>query len=98
MSAIRIFDEHETEYQTLKNAAETITKSLSGKAVCHVDVTYFDYGQDWRWTTIICEDHTRSTPRNYQLLCPKDQETILYGSDEARNNTVQNLIQLLLTK
>ena len=40
-----------------------------------VEVTYFDYGQDWLWTTIIRHDDNKDY--NVQVLNPKEWEHII---------------------
>ena len=40
-----------------------------------VEVTYFDYGQDWVWTTIVCHNYMKD--RSWQVLNPKEWEHII---------------------
>ena len=45
-----------------------------------VEDTYFDYGQDWKYTTIIAHNPSAgSVLSSYQALTPKNQEQILFG-------------------
>lgn len=69
---IRIFNRTDDEYQKLM-AAATLLTLFKGKD-CYVGETYFDYGQDWKWTTILEKDPTWGA---VQVLTPKDQENII---------------------
>lgn len=44
-----------------------------------IENTYFDFGQDWKWTTIIVTDEDRDS--SWQAFCPRDWETIVECSD-----------------
>lgn len=75
----RIIDRKETAYKML----ETVASMLNVHAVLnHSDTVftvgdcYFDYGQDWMWTTIIA-DNPNKTFGSYQVLNPVEWRTIL---------------------
>jgi len=73
MSSIRVFNEGSREYNALDLAAKMLT-ILSPKGYKYAaDVTYFDFGQDWKWTTVICSTGWD----RYQALNPKEQELIM---------------------
>ena len=77
---IRTYSPDTDEYKKLMTAA-TILTAVSPKGITYtVEETYFDYGQDWMWTTIIANDPS-STFGSYQALCPRDYENILLTDD-----------------
>lgn len=94
MSALTLFNESSNEYNNLKNIMIAFNKQVT-----HIQLTiqncYFDMGQNWMYTTLICND-TR-LPKNsvlssWQALSPKDQEIAVYGSDDERLDLIQKLI------
>ena len=66
------------EYAKLEAVAKMLT--AYGKQKYWVGDTYFDYGQDWKWTTILCEKDD-SEWGAFQALYPVDQERILSAVD-----------------
>lgn len=80
---IRIFTPDTPEYKRLERAAKILTAASPRKFTYKVEDTYFDFGQNWLWTTIICY---RPSGESYQALYPADQEAIL---------TTDNLIATL---
>lgn len=74
---LSVFPTDSFEYRKLKHAAEDLSWR-SGKTVMTQN-TYYDYGQDWRYTTLIEHDRTFG---GIQILSPKDQETVLYGTKD----------------
>lgn len=80
MNTIRVYTPDETGYQNLKRAAAILT-ALSRSGITYIiGETYFDYGQDWAWTTIIAHDPAASFG-SYQALCPRDHEIIVTADD-----------------
>ena len=75
---IRTFRGWETGFSLLMAVAEVLNRKSPTKSEYTVGDTYFDYGQGWRWTTILCK-----TPRGdvYQALNPREQGDILKGAD-----------------
>lgn len=75
MSAyIKIF-EHGSEAREKLNRAAHILTGLSPKGYrYYVGETYFDFGQDWKWTTILCKGGEFG---DYQALSPAEQERII---------------------
>ena len=84
MSAIKVFDYGSEEYARLSAVASVLTV-LSPKGYSYdVGVTYFDYGQGWKWTTILCDGGKWGDFGNwggYQALNPREQEKIINGAD-----------------
>ena len=71
---IRTFTHDTPEYKRLERAAKILTAASPRKFTYKVEETYFDFGQNWLWTTIICY---RPDGESYQALYPADQEAIL---------------------
>lgn len=74
MSAIRIFAKDSQEYKMLEKTAEMLTEKSPNGYVYKVEETYFDYGQGWKWTTVIA--HTPDGD-SYQALSPREQGLIV---------------------
>lgn len=79
MSAfITTFSPESYEYSRLKLAAAMMTvKSPCGYQYV-VEDTYFDFGQDWKWTTIVREDGKWG---GVQALAPRQQEDIILADN-----------------
>ena len=45
----KVFQEYELEYQKLKLVADMLTTFSPNGTVYIVDVTWLDFGQDWKW-------------------------------------------------
>ena len=70
---ISTYDRNSKEYATLKTAADILTTLSKNGRKYKVRDCYFDFGQDWMWTTI-CYD---SDWGGVQALCPRDYEKLL---------------------
>ena len=80
MDIIRTYSPDTDAYKRLTTAATVLT-AVSPKGITYtVEDTYFDYGQDWMWTTLIANDPA-SVFGSYQALCPRDYELILTTDD-----------------
>lgn len=77
MSMIKVFARDSREYSALVFAASAMTL-MSSSVVYEVGDTFFDYGQNWRWTTIIATPKNRET--GWQALSPRQHENILLAS------------------
>ena len=71
---IKIYDETTPEYKRLETASRILTMASPIGTTYRVDVTYFDLGQDWKWTTLIA---TSPKHGHYQALSPRAHEEIL---------------------
>ena len=71
MSNIRVFDPTESEYKKLQTAVAMLN-TFSDKAVYRMGVIYFDFGQNWLWTTIIVD----KGDGGYQIY-PSQQKAIV---------------------
>lgn len=83
---IRTFTPDTPEYNRLACAAQILTAVSPRKFTYKVEVTYFDFGQNWLWTTIIAY---RPDGESYQALYPADQEAIL-----TTDNLIATLVQI----
>lgn len=77
---IRTYSNDSPEYARLKAAADIMTARSPKGYHYYVGDTYFDYGQEWVWTTILCDGGEWG---GYQALCPANQERILTGDINA---------------
>lgn len=69
---IKIYERGSKEYKALE-AAAALMSALDPRHNYYVQTVYFDYGQDWMWTTICTEENYDGS---YQALCPRDHELI----------------------
>lgn len=94
-NTINIFPKGTIERAKLQNFADHMN-SMPGNSNIQYEVgeTYFDFGQGWKWTTIIAHDRTRekdSVLGSWQALTPKDQENILSDYASAMDELAQRL-------
>lgn len=73
MNNIRVYEETEIQYRKLNLFADMVTDYLKN-GYMSVRTTYFDYGQDWKYTALL----TTKNNDTWQSLCPRDYELILY--------------------
>lgn len=76
MSLIKVYPKNSMEYKKLELFASMCDDKFDEKGIdCFVTIetTYFDFGQDWKYTALITNEATSS----YQSLCPRDYENIL---------------------
>lgn len=80
------FETNSFEFCKLQRAANELMSGTDRRI--RVQDTWFDYGQQWRYTTLI-ED----TPDfgGVQMLVPAEQKKILYGTKEEYDNTISAL-------
>lgn len=79
-SMIRTFKEGSYEYEQLRIAAEMMTEQSPRGFRYYVADTYFDYGQDWMWTTILGISNSNLVT-TFQALNPRQQEEIILTND-----------------
>ena len=63
------------EYRKLETVAELLNMGSPNGYHYHVEKIFFDYGQNWKWTTILCEGNGSE----WQALCPREQEDIIFA-------------------
>lgn len=73
--AIKRFPKGSDEYKRLEAAAAMLNVKSPTKSRYYVGETYFDFGQDWMWTTVLCNNGDKWG--GYQALNPAEQEEIL---------------------
>ena len=73
MNTIKTYKLNTEEYKRLQAAAEMLTTYNENGNIWTVEDTYFDLGQDWMWTTLICR---RPDGESYQT-CPTAQERVV---------------------
>lgn len=77
MGKIRIYDKTEPEYQKLQIFANIVNNFLDNTPFnVTVENTYFDFGQDWKYTTLITHNHIKHND-TWQSVCPRDYEIII---------------------
>lgn len=74
MSVIRIYGPDEPQYFRLKLFCDELNQR-NPAANFRVQTVYFDFGQNWRWTTILAK--SRALNMDYQVLSPAQYEQIL---------------------
>lgn len=91
----RTFEKGTTEYKRLEAVAKMLEALSAHNATYEVENVYFDFGQDWWWTTITQYRDTDMGIRECQILSPKQWELIILSTttsalanacDEIRNN------------
>lgn len=76
MSFIKKFDENSREYDLLKKLSLILTFKSPNRYTYYVGETFFDYGQNWKWTTVLCFTGKDGVCSTYQALSPAEQEEI----------------------
>ena len=77
-NAIKIFEKGTPERERLEQGAKMLTIASPNGTVYTVEDIYFDFGQNWMWTTIIANT---SKGDSYQALSPREQEDLLFSED-----------------
>lgn len=78
MANPRTIKPNTSEFEKLEAAAAMLEAFSPNGAWYTVENVYFDYGQDWMWTTIC-----RSRYRECQVLSPRDWELIITAETPA---------------
>ena len=78
MDAIKLFPSDSDECKRLVQASKMLTIASENGSVYKVEDIYFDMGQNWWWTTIICYAKDGSS---FQALSPKEQEDLLFADN-----------------
>lgn len=96
---IQVFPENTEPYNQLCNVADKLNMKDDLRYFFTVENTYYDYDQDWLWTTIIAHDSNLSPAElardpfaSFQALSPKDQADILI------DNKIDELVDKLANK
>ena len=70
------FKGNSKEYARLLAAAKMMSAYTTDGTNYYVSDTFFDFGQNWRWTTILAKNHDRYYD-SWQALYPRQWEDIL---------------------
>lgn len=83
MENIAIWNKDTVEYKKLnlfKCFMEIVIVVNNLPIELSIENTYFDFGQNWSWTTIIVYKlNCNSSLNSYQLLNPADHKSIVFG-------------------
>ena len=74
MANPRIIPMATKEYERLEAAAKLLEATSKNYFTYTVRETYFDYGQGWKWTTIICDDNSYNS---WQVGSPRMWEMVI---------------------
>ena len=79
---LRKLSQDEKGYKNLDAVARMLEASSANGYHYWVDDCYFDYGQDWWWSTILCRRVDRENNRidSWQVLSPR-QWKLVVGAD-----------------
>jgi len=94
MSYISVFKKDSPEYVLLNKAALILMFKSPKRYQYYVGETYFDFGQDWKWTTVLCSTGEGGVCGSYQALNPREQAEILDsdGSLESISKIVDGIL------
>lgn len=85
MGNIRVYGREEKVYSKLKFLASTIEwccrEVYNANVTIEVEETYFDFGQDWEWTTLIAYRGDIAKCDSYQMLYPTHMDKIVNAKD-----------------
>ena len=83
---IKRFSADTEEHKNLEQLAAALSEKSPNGWKYRVEDTYFDYGQDWWWTTVICHKSDKGgTLDAYQALWPAEQEKLLLCDGSAES-------------
>lgn len=96
---IRTLTKEDDEYRKLLIVCTLLNNYTQADCVFCVEDTYFDFGQNWEWTTIICryqkDENSFHDQYSYQYLSPTIQQSIFLANtvDEIFNITDKLLME-----
>ena len=74
---IKVFEKGSEARERLEKLAVVLTIKSPRHYQYYVGETYFDFGQNWKWTTVLCDTGERGVTGSYQALNPANQEAVL---------------------
>ena len=74
---IKVFEKGTEARERLEKLAAVLTLKSPRHYVYYVGETYFDYGQGWKWTTVLCKTGEGGITGIYQALSPANQKELL---------------------
>ena len=84
----RIINRFEREYKKLELVANALELASPNGAKYRVEPTYLDFGQDWKWTTIV-----RYGYEECQILSPRQWKEIMMAESMEDFTAVVNDIR-----
>lgn len=78
-SYIKEYPKNSPEYKRLETACALL--NCYNKYTYTVENIYFDAGQDWMWSTIVCHTGSSGVLGSWQVLSPKDHEKIVTAAN-----------------
>ena len=95
-SALRVFKPESEEYTRLQNFADELNNDARFQANYTVEDLYFDYGQNWMWTTIIAHKENERGG-GWQALTPRNQERVVQWTelDDVKQELLNNEEKLI---
>lgn len=82
VSTLRVFEKGTKGYERLEAASKMVNAFTNENTT--VRTIYFDYGQDWKFTTVVAD---------YQVLTPAMQELIINGDLKQFQEVVNEVIE-----
>lgn len=76
---INVFSKDSEEYKRLQKVCDLLNERTNENVKFTIEETHFDYGQNWKWTTIITKDLIDGN--SWQTLNPRQQEEIINGKN-----------------
>lgn len=89
---IRIFSPETDQYKRLSMACGFLNQYSTCGVKYSIQVTHFDYGQNWKWTTVLAlppKEKNRFSDSGYQLFTPA-QQTELFEAE-----TIEEFLNVL---
>lgn len=78
MANPKVLEERAVEHKRLEAVAKLLEATSVNEYWYDVKETYFDYGQNWIWTTIIAVNPNETgVLRSWQAITPKEWEEII---------------------
>ena len=89
MTTARTYSRNDREWKNLNAVAKMLEAQSKNGYRYEVEDCYFDYGQDWMFTTIICHGRNAS----WQVGCPRDWSRIVEAESLEELTEVANTMR-----
>ena len=87
---IKVYKDGSDEYKKLQRAATRLTELSPNKFKYYVGETYFDYGNGFKWTTVLCDNGGQWG--RYQALSPVDQKAIILAMGDEQIDEIVRIV------
>lgn len=87
---IAVYDKDSKEYKRIEAAGKLIEAEVG--CPIKVEDIYFDFGQNWKWTTLVAYPVSVGS-MSYQCLCPRDYKKIVAGDIDEFMDAVKTVIK-----